>query len=202
MQPNYQSDIESDDGAIGPQLPSFVDVVFILLIFFLVLSIVGFGIVETGNYSQDIYTKEEDLSNFPTVHKALHKEIKDFLALSLEKTRDGQKIYRIYSSLQHFGVTIQKPDDYENIRTKIKNNQSVFNVSTPMTPIQMLESTWGPFPDGQAMSNSPLVQRASNNNLIIQATEDFTYHEILQIMRLFHKFNSVYFEVIENGVSS
>ncbi len=199
MYPNYQNDTESDDGAISAQLPSFVDVVFILLIFFLVLSIVGFGLVEKGDYAKDVYTKEEDISNYPAVPKALHKEFNDYLTLSLEKDAEGDARYYLYSNALHLGVAVLNPEDYQNLRAKIDADQSVFMTSAPLTPLDILESTWGPFPDANSMHRSPIVQKAVDSALIIQATEDFTYHEILQVMRLFRKFNVVYFEVIENG---
>ena len=195
---------DEDEGSNGSlQLPSFVDVVFILLIFFLVLSIVGFGVVESGSHSSDsIYDKEQDVSDFPAVRKALQKDIAEYLTLALRVTDQDMATYYVFSSSPFYGVIIENEDEYQTIRTQIENNQFMFNSGTNEAPLKTLQAVWGPFSNADAMSKSRLVLHSSVTNLIIQASEEFTYHQILEVMRLFSQYKSVYFEVIENGTTN
>jgi biopolymer transport protein ExbD len=195
---HFDFNLDRDDGNISPQLPSFVDVVFILLIFFIVLSVVGFGVVESGNHSEGIFEREQDLSEFPAVQKALHKTLNEFVTLSLDVDEQEITHYYAFSSEAFQSVVIQDLDEYETIRAKIESNQIVFSGGVNETQFKTLKSAWGPFIDVEAMSRSWLVQNARTPNLIIQADENFSYHQILEVMRLFRQFKSVYFEVIEN----
>ncbi len=200
----FNSEINDDSGEsnISPQLPSFVDVVFILLIFFLVLSVLGFGVVDTGEYQEGVFEKEQDVSDFPAVPKAVHKEIKEFLTLSLGFDEVGQPVYHIFSNIPFNEVTIQNAEEYQTIRSKILNNQFDFNGQLNERPLTTLESAWGPFSSAENMARSRLRLNVSNTNLILQASEQFTFHQIYEIMQLFNNFKSVYFEVIENEINS
>jgi len=213
----YSRYTNGEEGNISPQLPSFVDVVFILLIFFLVLSIVGFGVVESGHHSEGFHEKEQDISDFPAVKNALQKDINEFIILSLRIDDQNQASYYIFSNIDDQnqasyyifsnmpfnGVVIANRDEYKTIRTKIENNQFSFeNRLSGQSSLEVLQSAWGPFANAEEMRNSQLVLNSGISNLIIQAGESFTYHQILEIMRLFSQFKSVYFEVIENGTMS
>ena len=197
-----ESNLNGDDGNISPQLPSFVDVVFILLIFFIVLSVVGFGVLESGSHSEGIFEKEQDLSEFPAVNKALQKELNEALILSLNVDDLGIEKFHVFSTDAFHTVIIHDIEEYKIIRTKIENNTFQFNGGLNEPPLRTLEATWGPFPTIEAMSDSRLVQNTQSPNLVIQADENFTYHQILQVLRNFQQFKSVYFEVIENGTNS
>ncbi len=199
----YSRYTNGEEGNTNPQLPSFVDVVFILLIFFLVLSIVGFGVVESGHHSEGFHEKEQDISDFPAVKNALQKDINEFIILSLRLDDQNQASYYIFSNMPFNGVVIANRDEYKTIRTKIENNQFSFeNRLSGQSSLEVLQSAWGPFANAEEMRNSQLVLNSGISNLIIQAGESFTYHQILEIMRLFSQFKSVYFEVIENGTMS
>lgn len=201
---SFQQDNRSEGEPTTPQLPSLVDVVFILLIFFLVLSVLGIGIVETGQHSEDIYDKEQEVSDFPKVKKALRKEMTDFLILSLNMDDAGQAHYYVFTNISVNGKVIGSMQEYEAVHQSIHNGEPFFENIPRENQLRILENGWGPFTTIENMRRTPVVAQvnASESNLIIQANERFTYHQILQIMGLFNQFESVYFEVIENSNES
>ena len=194
----YFWEIESENGGVAPELPSFVDVVFILLIFFLVLSMVGFGVVQKGSQSDGIFTKEQNISNFPAVPKALHKEMKEFIILSLEISEQGVNTYHLFSDREFQGIVISSHNEYQLIRKKVENNPENF-FEGAVNSLVIFESTWGPFQNIAVMRDSPLVRAEGETSLIIQANRDYTYHDILEVMRAFNNYKSIFFEVIENA---
>ncbi|MBN1464334.1 hypothetical protein JXA02_01140 [candidate division KSB1 bacterium] len=196
---NFEIDIESSNGNISPQLPSFVDIVFILLIFFLVLSVIGVGFIETGRFAEDRFEKEQELSDFPRVYKALRLDLPDFLILAMEMDKQGKEKYFVFSNAQYQSVTVKDAAEYEAVRAKIAEGGTVFSGVARTESLEILQSTWGPFASVEDMMDSRLIRLATSTNLVIQATEDFTYHKILQILRAFSRFKSVYFEVIESA---
>jgi biopolymer transport protein ExbD len=201
---NFRTNNPQETEASMPQLPSLVDVVFILLIFFLVLSVLGIGIVESGEHSQDIYDKEQEVSDFPKVKKALRKEMTEFLILALEMDDKGKSTYHVFSNTPYFERIIESVQEYETVRRSIQNGDLFFENAPLENQMRILQEGWGPFSEVSSMRRAEVVTRVdpSESNLIIQANERFTYHDILQIMGVFNQFESVYFEVIENESES
>ncbi len=197
---NCRTDNPQESEASMPQLPSLVDVVFILLIFFLVLSVLGIGIVETGQHSKDIHDKEQEVSDFPKVKKALRKEMTEFLILALEMDDEGQAQYHIFSDTPYYEKVIKSVQEFETVHNAIQNGDLFFENAPPENQRRILRDGWGPFAEVGAMRRAEVVTRvdATESNLIIQADERFTYHDILHIMGAFNQFESVFFEVIEN----
>lgn len=197
-----RSESSEEDASISPQLPSFVDVVFILLIFFIVLSVVGFGVAESGYFKNGQDDRSQDISSFPAVQEALKKDITEFVALLLTVNDDDIPEYYVFSNTAFDGVIIASAKEYQTIRAKIESGEFNFEHNAPgQTSLETLRAVWGPFVGAAEMRRSLLVLNAPVSTLVIQANEKFSYHQILEVMRLFGLYKSVYFEVVENKTS-